>query len=265
MCLVEVVQAIYQRLHLEDCVPQHILEKNRRVTLYSLKILYYAGRGSGKKGGSAAEDGGGEALGGIKWHRDTVRFLMRMIASFVVLTRKSGGGGSDHSMVEGEEQEGGAGAADQMMGVLAVGEAEGEGAAEDATADWDYKQEVAPLMYRALGLEAQVQKQYNRRNASVILGSLQGKRKGWTGTEHGVTNTGLASMSQLIGDFGLASHDLSHLSLELQWIDRERFGKFKHQPDAPLLSMPSDLRGVDRPTMLSRLMRTVGKLALPPV
>ena len=93
--MVALVQALYRRLHLEEVVPKAVLEEKTTVILYGLKILYYASPRPDSNAGGV--EGGQTRRGGIMWHRDTVRFLMRLVASFMVMehgyTDLLGGGG----------------------------------------------------------------------------------------------------------------------------------------------------------------------------
>jgi hypothetical protein len=156
------------------------------------------------------------------WHRDVVRFLMRLVASFVVKEPGTGGGGD---------------------GEVGVGE----------------MVDVAPFSARALGLEALVTKEYALNNGSFMLISLQGTRRGFAACDHAVVNDSAWAMGQLILDLGLAPPHMAGLSLEKIWAERDRCGRFKHEDDAPLLTMPPDLWNADRPTMLNLLMRTQRK------
>jgi hypothetical protein len=215
------VQALYKRVNLDEVVPKAVLEEKTAVILYGLKILYYA---SGRPVDAAGdEQGEGQRFGGIMWHRDVVRFLMRLVASFVVKEPGTGGKGGG--------------------GEVGVGE----------------MVDVAPFGARALGLEELVTREYPRKTGSVMLISLQGQRRGFAACEHAVTNRCAWSMGQLILDLGLAPASLAHLSMEKMWRDPARCGRFQHEHDAPLLTMPVDLWNADRPTMLNLLMRTQRK------
>jgi hypothetical protein len=222
------VQALYERLNLGDVVNKAVLREKTAVILYGLKILYYA---SGRPAGAAGEEEGegkgqGQRYGGIMSHRDVVRFLMRLVASFFVKETEAGGGGG------------------------------GEMGEKDPAGDLV---DLASFRVRALGLEDLVTKEYARKNGSFMLISLQGTRRGFAACDHAVVNDSAWAMGQLILDLGLAPPHMAGLSLEKIWADHDRLGLFKHEDDAPLLTMPPDLWNADRPTMLNLLMRTQRK------
>jgi hypothetical protein len=168
------------------------------------------------------EQGEGQRFGGIMWHRDVVRFLMRLVASFVVKEPGTGGGGG---------------------GEVGVGE----------------MVDVAPFECPRSRPGGAGDQGVRAKNGSFMLISLQGTRRGFAACDHAVVNDSAWAMGQLILDLGLAPPHMAGLSLEKIWAERDRCGRFKHEDDAPLLTMPPDLWNADRPTMLNLLMRTQRK------